>query len=150
MAFLNLAQLEKAHSRFVTKHRATVEEVAEDAGKFGVDYVWKHPTFTPRTGELQRKTDFKVINRGGKRLIVSLRNKAGHAAAIDRGAKPHKITARRRKTLAFRSGGQMVFRRSVNHPGNRPFKFLYRATTAAGRVFEQEMAHRMVDLARKF
>lgn len=150
MAFLNLQQLEKAHGRFSQKHRAEVEQVAEEAGQFGVRYVLTNPTFKPRTGNLQKKTESKVIRRGKKAVVVSLRNRAPYAAAIDRGAKPHVIRARRRKALRFFKGGSVVFRRHVNHPGNRPFKFLYRATTAAGRVFEQEMAHRMVDLAKQF
>ena len=43
------------------------------------------------------------------------------------GTPPHPIRARRRKFLRFISGGQVVFRRQVRHPGTKATKFLSRA-----------------------
>lgn len=47
-----------------------------------------------------------------------------YARAQEYGAKPHKITAKPGKVLAFKMGGQTVFARSVNHPGNKPQPFV--------------------------
>lgn len=46
------------------------------------------------------------------------------------GTPPHQIRARRRKTLRFISGGRVVFRVRVNHPGTRGTRFLTRALDA--------------------
>lgn len=43
------------------------------------------------------------------------------------GSAPHRITARRRKALRFTVGGQVVFRRSVQHPGTTGTFFLTRS-----------------------
>lgn len=40
------------------------------------------------------------------------------------GARPHVIRARRAKALRFRWHGKIVFFARVNHPGNRPNRFL--------------------------
>jgi hypothetical protein len=145
----DLAQIRRIHQTFETKNALMVQRQAEEAGKFAVDYVTAHPTFKPRTGKLQKATGYKVLRAAGGR-IVRVKNTAKYAAAIDSGAKPHVIVARRRKTLRFISGGHLVFARRVNHPGNKPFKFLYRATNAAGRILEQSLRAHMGQLARTF
>jgi hypothetical protein len=146
---IDIVAVHKAHARFLTRHSLMVQKEAEQAGQFGVQHVQDHPTFKPRTGELQRKTSAKVlIRRNGK--ILQLRNTAKHAHAIDLGAKPHVIKARRGKSLRFMVGGKVVFRRSVKHPGNRPYRFLYRATNAAGRVLQQGLREGMEREARRF
>lgn len=47
------------------------------------------------------------------------------------GTGPHIIRARRRKALRFVAGGQVIFRRSVHHPGTRANPYLQRALQAA-------------------
>ncbi len=142
----NLAAVQRAHDKLLSQTSAGITLELADAGKFAVDYVKAHPTFKPRSGELQAKTQW-VARRGH---IVRIQNTAPHAHAIESGARPHVIEARRRKALRFMSGGKFVFRRKVNHPGNRPFKFLYRATNAAGRVLQQGLSNRMQRAAQVF
>jgi hypothetical protein len=48
------------------------------------------------------------------------------------------------------AGGKAVFARRVNHPGNRPYKFLWRATNDAGRILGQGLESRMQRAARDF
>lgn len=48
------------------------------------------------------------------------------------GTRPHIIRARRRKSLRFMSGGQVVFAKSVRHPGTTGTQFLTRALPLAG------------------
>lgn len=71
-----------------------------------------------KTGTLRKSI---VLDKG--RVLA----KAPHGLYVHEGTKPHVIRARRAPVLAFRGrDGQMVFRRSVNHPGNKPNPFLRR------------------------
>jgi len=47
------------------------------------------------------------------------------------GTAPHIIVARRRKTLRFMVGGQVIFRRRVRHPGTQGTFFLTRSLPLA-------------------
>jgi hypothetical protein len=142
----NLDAVQQAHDKLLSQTSAGITLELADAGKFAVDYVKTHPTFTPRSGELQAKTQW-VARRGH---IIRIQNTAPHAHAIESGARPHVIEARRAKALRFVSRGKVVFRRRVNHPGNKPYKFLYRATNAAGRVLGQGLENRMQRAAAVF
>lgn len=146
----NLAQISQAHKTFLAKHSLMVQRQSEEAGKFGVDYVNAHPTFKPRTGKLQKGTTYKVLRNANGR-VIRLKSSESYAASIDSGAKPHVIRPRRANVLRFVGrDGHLVFTRRVNHPGNKPYKFLYRATTAAGRILEQSLRLGMDRLAREF
>ena len=149
MNIVNLDAVRRAHRRVLAQTKTALAEAATDAGQFAVDYVHAHPTFTPRTGHLQDSTSWKTVRLSSGR-VVRVENRAKYAAAIDRGAKPHVIEARRGKTLAFTKNGKLMFRRRVNHPGNKPTKFLYRATSAAGRILYQGMSNKMAKIAAKF
>ncbi len=146
---IDLRSVQLAHRRFLAKHEAAVLTELQDARDFGVDYVQKNPGFKRRTGALQDATTGQVI-RTRNRGIVRLLNRKPYAAAIDKGARPHVIRARSAKALRFMGKGGVVFRRSVNHPGNKPYRFLSRATNAAGRSFFQQMNARMKTIARSF
>jgi len=146
---IDLRAVQLSHRRFLAKHDAAVLRELQDARDFGVQYVQVHPTFKPRTGALQAATTGQVI-RTRNRGIVRLSNRKPYAAAIDKGAAPHVIRARSAKALRFMGKGGVVFRKSVNHPGNKPYRFLYRATNAAGRTFAQKMNARMQTIARSF
>ena len=145
-----LRPIQAAHRSFISKHDAAVVSELEDARDFGVKYTSEHPTFTPRSGSrgLAKATAGQVI-RTKNRGIVRLQNRKPYAKAIDGGAKAHVITAKG-KALRFVGRSGVVFRKVVNHPGNKPYKFLYRATNAAGRVFQQGMRLRMNRIASSF
>lgn len=147
---INLGKVMAAHARFSKEMRALIDTETRRAGEFALHHVQLHQTFKRRTGRLQDSTKAKVVRlRSG--AVLKLTNAVPYAAAIEYGSRPHKITAKAGKTLAFMGrGGAMVFRQSVNHPGNRPYKFLYRATNAAGRVFEAAMKSGMAKLAKIF
>ena len=145
-----LRPVQLSHRRFISAHDGAVLDELNDARDFGVKYTAEHPTFTPRSGSqgLAHATTGQVI-RTKNRGIVRLQNRKPYAAAIDKGARPHVITAKG-KALRFMGNGGFVFRKRVNHPGNRPFKFLSTATLAAGRKFQQGMQLRMARIARSF
>lgn len=68
---------------------------------------------------------------------------AKHGKFVELGTKPHRIEAKKRSTLRFVQGGQIRFRRSVQHPGTKATHFLWRATEYAGDALE-EMLERAV------
>lgn len=147
---IDLNSLRLAHRRFLSAHDSAVQRSLNEAREAGIEEVQKRPPFKPQTGELQAATTGQII-RTARGSIVRLQNRKPYAAAIDKGARPHPIEARRAKALRFTSSsGALVFRRRVNHPGNRPYHFLRTATTAAAHNFELRMAPRMRDIARKF
>jgi hypothetical protein len=146
---INLKDLARQHKSINTKFHAAIAFELKKAGEHGERYVFQKPDFVRRTGELQKATTHKVVKtKSGRVYALKMRNPKKYAAAIDKGAKAHRITARRRKALRFQVGGQLVFRKSVMHPGNRPRRFLYRATQSAGGVFHQAMLLQMERIAK--
>jgi hypothetical protein len=146
---INLGKVMHEHATFRRAHASLVDKELERAGKFGVNYVHLHPTFKKRTGKLQKETRYRIVRlRSG--AIVRLENPVKYAKAIDQGSKRHLIAAKRARALRFTWKGVLMFRRYVIHPGNRPLKFLYRATSATGRVFETSMRSGMNRIAKEF
>lgn len=58
---------------------------------------------------------------------------------VDQGAKPHKIVAKNAPYLVFfwPKVGRVVHFKSVNHPGNKPYRFLMRGLERAMRMWER-------------
>lgn len=149
MPALDLSSVRVAHRRLLSQHDAILSQEMKRAAEVGVVEVRRNPGFKPRTGTLQRATKGKVVRtkRGG---IVRLQNAKRYAAPIDKGSRPHVIRARRGRALRFVSGGKLIFRRSVRHPGNRPFRFLSGALLTAYRSFEERTIARLTAAARNF
>lgn len=147
----NLDQVRRAHSHFLAECERMLQDASELAGKHSVDHVQKYPKFTPQTGKLQRGQKFMVRRTKGGRLLY-IRNDVGYANPIDKGSRPHVIRARRAENLAFywKKQRRWFVGPSVNHPGNRPYKFAYRAWRSAYRVEGQILARRMTELASRF
>ena len=51
-----------------------------------------------------------------------------YAAALELGSIPHKIEPKEAEALSFYWRGQFVSFDYVNHPGNRPYRFVYKGT----------------------
>jgi hypothetical protein len=145
----NLDEVRRGHERFLAETERLIGDAEEVAGRHAEEQVRANPPFKPRTGNLQRQTTHRVVRLGSGR-ILRIANSAKYAAAIDGGSRPHLIRARN-GYLAFKGrDGKTVFRRQVQHPGNRPYKFLYRATNSAFRVLGHEIERRMSDAAKRF
>ena len=78
---------------------------------------------------------------------------------MEYGTKKHPIglmeegggTATRGKALRFKGkGGKWVFRRSVMHPGTKPYKFGWKSAHAAHRILGQRLERGMTAAAQKF
>lgn len=148
----NLAAVKAGHRRFLAKHARMLDVRTRAAALFIPDYVREHPTFRPRTGKLQGAVRGRVIRTGGRVIVIrgdADQRKAKYAPFVEFGTRPHLIRAKK-KALRFTVRGQVLFRRSVQHPGTRPYKFLYRATFAAGRKFGRDMQAEMGRIASTF
>lgn len=152
-----MASVERAkrgHQRLIEDTARAEEDALAFAGRFAKDHVQRYPGFKPRTGALQSATKASRVARtkGGK--LIRLTNNKPYAAAIDGGARPHVIRAKsmgmKRGVLRFKVGNRWVSKREVRHPGNRPYKFLYRATNAAGRVMKRNLTQRLSAIASRF
>ncbi|HEY3494740.1 MAG TPA: hypothetical protein VGK73_08650 [Polyangiaceae bacterium] len=145
----SIARVKRAHRHLAAETARAVDDAMAFAGRFAVQHVHDHPEFKPRTGALQSATKARVVRtKGGK--LLKLSNRKPYAAAIDRGARPHVIRAKSGGVLRFRGRNGWVSKREVQHPGNRPYKFLYRAHSAAYRVLGTNLTQRLTAIARRF
>lgn len=148
--FVNVKRLERDHGKFIAQHRRYVDQSTQEAAAAGEKLSKGRPGFTHRTGQTKRLTQGRVIRRGGKTIIVRLSNKAKYAAVLEKGSRPHIIRARGGKMLRFVVGGNVVFAKSVRHPGTPAYHFLSKGRDVASRKFEQIMRQRMTRAARSF
>ncbi len=146
---INLDEVRRGHRIFLADHRLLTDHELSDAGQHAVNYVYAYPTFKPRTGHLQRSTEWKLHRLANGRL-VRIQNTAKYAQPIEYGARPHVIRPRRKKALRFIVRGKVAFAASVNHPGNKPYRFLYKATNSALRILHSGLSQGMSRLAAKF
>lgn len=129
---LNLAKLRSGHDRFLSAHDSMVSGVLYDAGLAIVAETILNPQFKPRTGKLQRATTTRVVRASNGKVLV-IKNAKPYAKPIEEGARAHVIRPRKGKFLRFiGKNGALVFRRVVNHPGNRPYWFLRTAVQVRG------------------
>ena len=151
MGIRNIAEVQRGHASLFHFTEKLVAESLVAAGVEARQHVFRYPEFKPRTGKLQGATGYKVFHRTSSGRVLKVFNTKGYAEAIDKGAHAHQIVARRTRFLRFVGrDGHFVFRRSVRHPGNRPYKFLYNATDAAFRVGARFMRDGMSRIAKRF
>jgi hypothetical protein len=131
-----------------------IDDVAKDAATVVEKHVYfqsgfKHPHPAAK-GSIESSVKTRLVRtRNGN--VIRIADTAKHAWAQEDGAGPHIIRARRAKALRFiGSGGVVLYRRMVRHPGNRPTHFLLRATYAAGNFEFSALKARGEALAKRF
>lgn len=77
-----------------------------------------------KTGNLGRTIRIGKLDDRSVQVLAGGSQTVGYAADLEFGTRPHVITAKRGKALRFSKGGVVMFRRSVNHPGSRPYPYL--------------------------
>lgn len=156
---LDLAKIKRGHQRFLAEHQRAVDSVinSEKLTALEQNYVLDHGGFRSRSGNLINETKATILRTGRGNLIVKSTNAAAYAAAQDRGSglygpkhSEYPITAKNGKALAFMSGGKLIFRRSVMHPGVKPTRFLYNANDAAFRTCRLWLREAMSKAAKSF
>lgn len=95
--------------------RACALDIAYEAKRQAIATYGKHPGDQPRTGDMANAYRVEVIPGTNHFVVI---NPKKYAAAMELGARPHVIKARK-KTLQFR-GRDGRWRRVtyVNHPGS--------------------------------
>jgi hypothetical protein len=152
LAAIDVRTALRQHERFLRSHDAMVAQELETAGEVAVRQVQHGPQpFKDRTGNLRKQTDHKVLRTRGGRLLRLL-NRAPYAAPIDKGSRRHTIRARRKPYLVFywEARGRWVRTKQVNHPGNKPYRFLFNAHTDAFWFAGRGIQRGMRQVARTF
>lgn len=80
--------------------------------------------FTSRTGKLLGSIQPRMGRIGSGVVSAQVRATAPYALFVHDGTRAHTITARRARFLRFEIGGVVHFRRSVRHPGTRPYPYM--------------------------
>ena len=132
-------RLERAADRRLTM---AMQQIAEEVV---VEAKTNH-AYRDRTGRLTQSIRAERV-QGSFATGLSVGITAGgmrvtYAAHVEFGTRPHIIRARRRQALRFIAGGSTVFRKSVRHPGTRPYAFMANALRA-----KTQRAGEMIDLA---
>lgn len=73
------------------------------------------------TGNLSRSTFSRMESQFVG--VVGWGREAPYAIFVNDGTRPHVIESTRASALRFAIGGNVIFRKRVNHPGNPPFRF---------------------------
>lgn len=149
--FLNVRKLEKDHNRFLKSHLRAVDAAMADSKKSAENFVEHKPGFTHRTRKTLEKTQTKVIRRrNGRVVVLRVANNTKVARFLEKGTKAHPIKAKRRKSLRWWGFGRVIYRKAVQHPGTKPYRFLSRARNRAYLDFEKHMRPRMNRIASNF
>lgn len=82
-----------------------------------------------RTGGYANRIRYRTFERGGA-IGFTLSAPQPLTGWITGGTRPHTITTRQAQALRFEAGGEVIYRRLVNHPGTRPNPFIARTLNA--------------------
>jgi len=101
--------------------RRSIMIAAETYVKDIHDWIDSWRAFTPRTGNLQRSITWYMATDTSARIIAQ----ADYAKFVEFGTKPHTILPKRRKALKISTPKGYIFRKSVSHPGSKPYPFFF-------------------------
>lgn len=149
---LDLGHMLDAHRAMVAATRHDIATAIHEASVDGLVYSRQHQGFTNRTGKLTTASRFKIVRVGNRVLKAEFSNPMSYAAPIDKGARPHVIEASRAPYLVFfwKKISRWVRLKKVNHPGNKPYAFLWIGADYAAVRFGTEMKRNMGQSAVKF
>jgi hypothetical protein len=150
---INVAHLKEWHSIFAKSARRTL---VHTLGSWGEQVAMSNRQgklleFKPRTGRLQRSTKWSV-QRNPNGADLTLENATPYACPIEFGARPHIIKPRNAPYLHFfwTKMGYWVTTKKVNHPGNRPYRFLIRTILSKQAELFSRLAERFTSIAKGF
>ncbi|WP_446807961.1 hypothetical protein ACH50O_11640 [Methylomonas sp. 2BW1-5-20] len=100
------------------------------------DWIGAGHAFNPHTGQLQQSINWLPVGGGTSEVYAN----AAYAGWVEDGTEPHVIAPKAgRKGLKIPTGGGggYILRRSVNHPGSKPYPYFF-ADTATRELHMQE------------
>jgi len=154
-AAIDLAAVRREHARLLADLSREVQGALVDAGAHAKDHVRTKSEFEKRSARsVKDATRYKLVRTKGGKLVRISSNKTRKgfnvSLGLEHGTRPHTIRAKT-GTLRFRaSGGEWTFRHEVQHPGNRPYRFLSSATNSAYTALGSRLQTRLGALARRF
>ena len=147
----NLSQLHRKHAQLLEAHDRMCTNALTIGGTEAIHRVKLHKFKAPSpSGGVRDKTEFRIV-RTARGKLIKIRNTAKHAMPLDKGARAHIIKAKPGGMLAFMGrSGEMVFRHQVNHPGNKPTRFLKLAANHGFVETGHELNREIRSIARRF
>jgi len=159
-------ELEREWSTQVAKIGSGTRKSVGEATRAGERVAQAHAP--SKTNSLRDKIEGRVLTSDSMSATGEVKAGAKYSSFVKDGTKPHIISAKNGKSLAFVSGGNvqvksenvlshprsgggsasygMVFVRRVHHPGTKPNDFWSLCELATGLILEQAM-NRIVDAA---
>jgi hypothetical protein len=123
---IKVENLEELRAAFKKAPDITAEELESATKEAGKLVLATEKSEVPiKTGALRRS-----ITMDYRPISVSIYPTVKYALPVHEGSSPHVIVPVRKKMLAFRKGGKLIFARRVNHPGNKPNKFVERTISS--------------------
>lgn len=115
---------------------ATVNEKAiRKAGRAALDVAKRTEWFKDRTGRLRRSLRTEYTQEGYGQWSATLTSDAPYAQFVESGTQPHPIYPSLWPISVLRweeAGGQVVYAKSVQHPGTKATNFMAMAMTEVG------------------
>lgn len=99
------------------------------------DWLDEGRGFQTRTGVLEQSINWRPAGAGAAEVYAN----AEYAPFVEFGTQPHVIEpkpGRKALKIPIGGGGGYILRRSVNHPGSRPFPYFFADQAARGRRME--------------
>jgi hypothetical protein len=137
----NLPEFARTYNRAVAEMGRACYLGVRDGCREGVAEMLATRTWKDKTGVTRGETRGYVTEHLGDEGAKGVMECAvPHASYLDSGTAPHAIVARRAKALRwYDSGGNPVFRKSVQHPGTRGDGFFGRGVQKCERVMIREI-----------
>lgn len=152
---IDVSQVRRAHRKFLADLKTEIDASLAEAGEHAKAHVRTDSELERRskTRSVKDATKARVMRTKGGKLVrlTNSKMRRGYdvSVGLEHGTRPHTIRARS-GVLRFRSGGAVKFRKSVWHPGTKPYKFLFKASTSAYGVLGVSLRTRLARLARRF
>lgn len=118
----NLNELREAFKKSPQITDKELQKATKDAGKFILSAEKSEVPI--KTGQLRRSITLEY-----KPITASIYPTVKYAVPVHEGSRPHVILPTKSKVLRFRVGNKWIYARKVNHPGNKPNKFVERTVS---------------------
>lgn len=125
----DLSSVRASVERICGKTLELTVDMGTELAKDGAQYARDHHAYTDRTRKLTesiRSTPCVGGDRDMHAYVIAGGAEAPYARIIEEGSKPHTITGNPFLVFPGKSG-DIVFARSVEHPGTRPYGFMGQA-----------------------
>ena len=133
---INLTGIDAVREQF-KKLGALPQQALDRTAELVEDYIQTQIGPHAKTGTLERSLGKTRIPNGWE--IGHDSRVAPYARFVHDGTKPHLIFPNKKKMLRWAGGGVFHFAKVVHHPGNKPDRWMDRASAQAPNIFKAEI-----------